>query len=71
MPRYYIHLAHEGHIVWDYSGMELPSLKGARGMEAAAAKEQWSNALRSLEGRPESTAVITDDAGRILFMISV
>ena len=70
MTRYHLHVFHEGRVAWDHDGFERPGLSEPPRVEAAPAHGSWTDALLALQGRPQATAVITDEAGRILAMLT-
>jgi hypothetical protein len=70
MTRYHLHVFHEGRVAWGHDGFELPGLSEPPWAGASPTHESWTDALLALQGRPQATAVITDEAGRILVMLS-
>ena len=71
MPRYHFHVQIEDHFIPDWDGVELPNLRTVRGVEAQAAHASWDRVLGSLQNLPHRTTVITDEAGRIVFVLAV
>ncbi|EIM28531.1 DUF6894 family protein [Microvirga lotononidis] len=71
MPRYYFHVQVGERFVPDRHGVDLPNLMTARGPEAREAHASWDRVLSFIDALPNRTTVITDQAGRIVFVLSV
>jgi hypothetical protein len=71
MPRYHFHVQHGDHFVLDREGVDLPNLRTVRGAESQAACASWDHALRFIPNFPDRTTVITDESGRIVFVVSL
>ncbi|WP_442041543.1 DUF6894 family protein [Microvirga sp. 2MCAF35] len=71
MPRYHFHVQVGDCFIPDREGVDLPNLRTVRGSEAQAAHASWKRVLSFIEALPDRTTVITDEAGRIVFVLSV
>jgi len=71
MPRYHFHVQVGECFIQDRDGVDLPNLRIARGAEAEMADASWRRVLSFIEALPNRTTVITDEAGRIVFVLSV
>jgi hypothetical protein len=71
MPRYHFHVQHGDQFILDSEGVDLPNLRTARGMESQAAQTSWENVLSLIQSVPNRTTVITDESGRIVFVLSL
>jgi hypothetical protein len=71
MPRYHFHVQHGDQFILDREGVDLPNLRTARGMESQAAQASWEHVLSLIQSVPNSTTVITDESGRIVFVLSL
>lgn len=70
MPRDHLHVCHEGHAVRDHDGFDPPSLGDPLLAGAFLVDEQWGDTPLTLQRRPQATAIIADEAGRILVVLS-
>ena len=71
MPRYHFHFQLGDCFIPDRHGIDLPNLMSARGSEGQVAQASWSCVLSSIEALPNRMTVITDQAGRIVFVLCV
>ncbi|QRM27793.1 hypothetical protein [Microvirga sp. VF16] len=71
MPRYHFHVQLGDRFIPDREGIDLPNLKTVRGAEAQAAHASWDRVLCFIQSLPHRTTVITDEAGRIVFVLSL
>jgi hypothetical protein len=71
MPRYHFHVQHGDQIILDREGVDLPNLRKALGMESQAAQASWEHVLSLIQSVPNRTTVITDELGRIVFVLSL
>jgi hypothetical protein len=71
MPRYHFHVQHGDHFVLDREGVDLPNLRTVRGAESQAACASWDHVLCLIQNFPDRTTVITDESGRIVFVLSL
>ncbi len=70
MPRYHLHFCHQGHVIWDHTGFELPGLGETVGPEAVPVKESWGDVLLTAQEHRQAAAIITDETGRILLVMN-
>jgi hypothetical protein len=71
MPRYHFHVQLADRFIPDIEGIDLPNLRTARGAESRAAHASWDHVLGLIQSLPHRTTVITDEAGRIVFVLSL
>lgn len=69
MPRYHLHFYHQGHVIWDHTGFDLPGLGEAVRAEAVPVNEAWSDVLLTIR-EDQQAAIITDETGRILLVMN-
>ena len=71
MPRYHFHVQHGDEFILDREGVDLPNLRKALGMESQSARTSWEHMLSLIQSVPDRTTVITDELGRIVFVLSL
>jgi hypothetical protein len=71
MPRYHFHVQHGDRFILDREGVDLPNLRTAWGEESQAAQASWEHVLCFIQSLPNRTTVITDESGRIVFVLSL
>lgn len=70
MPRYHFHLWWEDRLIVDQDGVDLPDPKTEQG-ERAGAREGWEAVLHWMPLLPCRTTVVTDETGRVLFVLAL
>lgn len=63
MPNFYLYLEHNGHLVEDPDGSDLPDLDAARAEAIAAARDLWAAAILKGEDLSDRRFVIFDEHG--------
>ncbi|RDI59966.1 DUF6894 family protein [Microvirga subterranea] len=70
MPRYHLHFCHQGHVIWDHAGFELPGLGEPVRAEVVPVEESWGDVLLTVQEHRQAAAIITDETGRILLVMN-
>jgi hypothetical protein len=71
MPRYHFHIQLADRLIVDEQGIDLPDLRSARGAEAdEKAGARWADVLQFTRRLPHRTTIITDERGRVLFVLA-
>ncbi|WP_262267636.1 DUF6894 family protein [Microvirga yunnanensis] len=71
MTRYHFHVQLADRLIPDREGVDLPSLRSAFEPDNAGACAPWDALLDAIGGMPNRITVITDEAGRIVFVLAV
>lgn len=72
MPRYHFHVQFGDRLVVDEQGIDLPDLRSAWGMDAGGeAGARWDDVLRSTLSLTNRTTIITDEGGRVVFVLGL
>lgn len=70
MPRYHFHLWLEDRLIVDQDGVDLPDPKAGQD-ERTGAREDWEGVLTWMPLLPYRTTIVTDEAGRVLFVLAL
>ena len=71
MARYHFHVQLADRLIPDREGVDLPNLRSAFEPDNAAACASWDALLDVIGCMPNRITVITDEAGRIVFVLAV
>jgi len=70
MPRYYRHIRHDGQVIQDPEGIDLPDLEAARAEAIQGIRDILAEAVKSgADDMVDDALVLTDEAGRVLTII--
>jgi hypothetical protein len=69
MPRFYFHIKHGDRLVEDKEGDDFPDLALARAQALEAAREMWSEAIKTGRELIADAFVITDEQGHRLLLV--
>lgn len=69
MPRFYLHLLHDGILIEDPDGSELPDAGAARAEALTSARELWALAMHNGTDLSDRRFVIRDEEGRHLIEV--
>jgi hypothetical protein len=71
VPRYHFHLQLDDRLILDKDGVDLPDPKAEWGENACAVRERWENVLGWMPRLPHRTTIVTDEDGRVLFVLAL
>jgi enamine deaminase RidA (YjgF/YER057c/UK114 family) len=70
MPRYFRHIRHDGQIIQDPEGIDLPDLEAARAEAIQEIRDILAEAVKSgTDDMIDDALVLTDETGRVLTII--
>jgi hypothetical protein len=62
MALFHVQVFHEGRVAWDHDSFDLPGPSEPPWADASPPHESWTDAPLAVQGRPQATAVIADEA---------
>ena len=72
MPRYHFHIQLEDRLIMDGQGVDLPDLRDTQSPDTdEEVGALWADVLQFTECLPQRTTIITDELGRVVFVLSL
>jgi hypothetical protein len=69
MSRFYLHVKHDGDLINDEEGVDLPTLACARAQALLSARELWADAIKAGKDLGTDAFVIADEYGTQLMFV--